>query len=217
MDSLLIKNMGILNLEQIKKLTYERNQELCIPPLDNSDMEEQWKQSLSWANRKKKEREEGTTKQQQKQRQEQNNNDNNKNTTKTKTVDKQNLIEEATRLLVSKYRFLTIIENKEILYYDKEKEVYIKGGEVLIEEELEKIFEFKLRTSDITEIKNHIMRKTYVKMEEFDSDIDIVNLENGLYNWRTNEFFPHTPDYYSLNQKPILYNPNARPNDNYIN
>ena len=112
---------------------------------------------------------------------------------------------------MSKYRFLTIEETKEILFYDKEKGVYVSGGDIIIEKELDKKYGFKLKTADITEIKNYVMRKTYTKREEFDSDIDIINLENGLYNWSTGEFFPHTPDYYSLNQKPITYNPEARP------
>ncbi len=206
MDSLLLKNMGFLSLDQIKKLAYERNQELCVPPLDEKVIEGQWEQSLKWANLKKKEREEVATKQQQ-QKQEKNNN--NKNNT-TKTIDKQELIEEATRLLISKHRFLTLEENKEILCYDFEKGVYVKGGEILIEKEIDKTFGYKLRTSDITEIKNFVMRKTYVKLEEFDANLDIINLKNGLYNWKTNEFLPHTPDYYSLNQKPISYNPSAK-------
>ena len=112
---------------------------------------------------------------------------------------------------MSIHRFLTIEESKEILYYDDKSGVYVSGGEILIEKELDKTFGFKLRTSDITEIKNCVMRKTYVKKEKFDSNLDIINLKNGLYNWRTNEFMPHTPDYYSLNQKNIVYNPKARP------
>jgi hypothetical protein len=40
------------------------------------------------------------------------------------------------------------------LFYDNENGVYVSGGEVLIEKELDKIFGFKLRTSDINEIKN---------------------------------------------------------------
>jgi hypothetical protein len=206
MDSLLIKNMGLLTIEQIKDLTYQRNQELCDPPLDNRDFERQWEQSLKWANRKKQERENAAA------GKHQNRDNNNKSTSKTITavVDKQDIIEESTRLLMAKYTFLTIIENKEILYYDEDKGVYVKDGEILIEKELEKIFEFKLRNSHITEIKNHIMRKTYTKLEEFDSDLDIVNLENGLFNLRTKQFFQHPPDYYSLNQKPIKYNPYAR-------
>lgn len=64
---------------------------------------------------------------------------------------------------MSIHRFLTLEETKEILFYDNENGVYVSGGEVLIEKELDKIFGFKLRTSDITEIKNYVMRKTYVK------------------------------------------------------
>jgi Bifunctional DNA primase/polymerase, N-terminal len=43
MDALLSRNKGILTLEQIKKLSWERNQGLCIPPLDDIEMEKQWK------------------------------------------------------------------------------------------------------------------------------------------------------------------------------
>ncbi|HET7642255.1 MAG TPA: hypothetical protein VFK40_02005 [Nitrososphaeraceae archaeon] len=52
----------------------------------------------------------------------------------------------------------------------------------------------------MSEVMKFIMRKTYVNLEEFDSNIDIINLKNGLYNWKTDEFLPHSPDYYSLNQ-----------------
>jgi hypothetical protein len=71
MDSLLVKNIGFLSLEQIKKLAYERNQELCLPPLDDRDMERLWNQALDWANRKIREREEAAAKQQQQNQHEQ--------------------------------------------------------------------------------------------------------------------------------------------------
>jgi putative DNA primase/helicase len=121
------------------------------------------------------------------------------------------LIEEGTQFVMAKYRFLTIEESKEILCYDGNKGVYAYGGEIVIEKELDKKYGYKLKTADITEIKNYVIRKTYTKKESFDSNPDIINLKNGLYNWRTGEFLPHTPDYYSLNQKNIVYNPKARP------
>ena len=111
---------------------------------------------------------------------------------------------------MSKYRFLTIEESKGILVYDDNIGVYINGGEIVIEKELEEIFGFKLRTSDITEIKNHVMRQTYTKRKKFDANLDINNLTTGLYNIRTGKLGPHSPDYYSLNQKPFPYNPKAR-------
>ena len=56
---------------------------------------------------------------------------------------------------MAKHRFATIWESKEILYYDEQKGVYIKDGERLIEEEVDKTFGFDLRTAGISEIKNN--------------------------------------------------------------
>jgi putative DNA primase/helicase len=56
------------------------------------------------------------------------------------------------------------------------------------------------------------MRMTYHKQADIDVDNDIINLKNGLYNIQTGEFKDHSPDYLSVNQKPIIYNPNAKPN-----
>jgi Bifunctional DNA primase/polymerase, N-terminal len=39
MDSLLVKNMGFLTLNEIKGHAYKRNLELCVPPLDDRAME----------------------------------------------------------------------------------------------------------------------------------------------------------------------------------
>jgi P4 family phage/plasmid primase-like protien len=111
---------------------------------------------------------------------------------------------------MSKYRLLTIEESKEILFYDSSKGVYATAGDIIIEKELDKKYGYNLKTADITEIKNYVIRKTYTKRESFDSNLDIINLKNGLYNWRSGELSPHTPDYYSVNQKPFSYNPKAK-------
>ena len=42
-------------------------------------------------------------------------------------------------------------------------------------------------------------------MEQIDSDINIINLKNGLYYINENLLLPHTPDYLSINQKSIMY------------
>jgi phage/plasmid-associated DNA primase len=224
MDSLLIKNMGFLTLEEIKEHATKRNLELCVPPLDNTEIEKLWKQAYGYAIKKIREREAAAAVKKKQQQQKKGSaaieyedlddrydDETQSTTTATIKTEKQQLIEEGTQLVLSKYRFLTIEESKDILYYDDEKGVYVYGGEILIEKELEETFGFKLRTSDITEIKNHIMRQTYTKRESFDSNLDIVNFTNGLYNIRTDKVVSHTPEYYSLNQKPFPYNPKARP------
>ncbi|TVL95371.1 MAG: hypothetical protein CV087_24385, partial [Candidatus Brocadia sp. WS118] len=115
-----------------------------------------------------------------------------------------------TTLLTEKYHFLTLEDTGKILVYSKDKGVYEYGGEIIIEKELEDMFQNELKNNDIVEVIGHIRRKTYVKKDQFDSNLDIVNLENGLYNIRTGQFTEHTPQYYSLSQKPFPYNPQAR-------
>ena len=112
------------------------------------------------------------------------------------------LIKEGTEFVMAKNRFATIEETKEILFYDSSKGVYVYGGEIEIEKAIEKKYGYQLMTGSIKEIKDFVTRKTYIKKEKFDSDIDIINIKDGLLNSKTGQLSPHTPDYYSLNQKP---------------
>ena len=47
--------------------------------------------------------------------------------------------------------------------------------------------------------------------EEFDADNNIINLKNGLYDWKNDLLKEHSPDYLSINQKSIVYDKNAKP------
>jgi len=119
------------------------------------------------------------------------------------------IIEEASEAIMNKHRLLTVEETKEIWYY--RNGVYGPGGEVLIEKEAEKLYEYDLANRHLSEIKGPIMRTTYHKREEIDSDLDIINLKNGLYNIATGEFSSHSPDYLSINQLPIVFDPKIKP------
>jgi putative DNA primase/helicase len=104
---------------------------------------------------------------------------------------------------------VTLESTKEIFYYDKG--VYKQDGEIIIEKELEKEYEYKLKIAIISEVKGHIRRNTFVKTDEFDKNHNIINLKNGLYYIKENKLEPHNPNYYSLNQKSFEYNSNAKP------
>ena len=128
---------------------------------------------------------------------------------KNEKVDKVSLIEEASEVIMSKHRFLTIEESKEMWYY--RDGVYVPGGEVLVEKEAENMYRYDLANKHLSEIKGHIMRSTYRTHDEIDSDLNIINLKNGLYNIQTGEFKEHSPDYLSINQVTVPYNPKAKP------
>jgi P4 family phage/plasmid primase-like protien len=186
-DSLLIHHKNKQSKEKLKTFFLLVNDNVCLPPLPENEINSIWQSAERFVE------------------------DLHINNHKNRTLsEKQSLIEIATENIISKYRLLTIEENKEILFYNCHG-VYVQGGEILIEKELESMFGFELRGADIAEIKGHIIRKSYVKREKFDSNLDIINLKNGLYNIRTGKLEPHSPDYYSLNQKPFPFNPKTRP------
>lgn len=52
MESLLKRNYGILDIDKIKLLAEEWNQEYCIPPLNETEFEKQWKCATKWTGEK---------------------------------------------------------------------------------------------------------------------------------------------------------------------
>jgi putative DNA primase/helicase len=97
----------------------------------------------------------------------------------------------------------------EIYYHDVHRGVYIPGAEVLIETEAEE-YENRISTYKVAEIINKIRRRTYVSRTEFDKDSNLLNLKNGLFNIMTGRLVGHNPEYLSLVQLPINYDPKAK-------
>jgi P4 family phage/plasmid primase-like protien len=119
------------------------------------------------------------------------------------------LVQEASEVIMQRYRFLTIEETKEILVYDNG--AYKTGGETLIGKILEAEYAYELNNNILSQIIGHVMRRTYHKREEIDADINFINLKNGLYNLKSGLLEPHTPDHFSINQKPLTYDKDAKP------
>jgi len=108
----------------------------------------------------------------------------------------------------SGFSFVTFADTKEILQYTDG--IYQRGAETTIEATVEYVMDgFKVTKNAIAEIIGHIQRRTYMERNEFDTDKDIINLENGLYNIVTGEFSQHDPAYLSLHKSPIIYDPDA--------
>jgi putative DNA primase/helicase len=60
------------------------------------------------------------------------------------------------------------------------------------------------------EITNRVKELSTTRTDEFDKDLDVINMANGLYNWKTNEFRGHDPEHLSRIQIPVNYDPNAK-------
>jgi putative DNA primase/helicase len=189
-DSLLLRyrNKGKTE-EDLKMFLSEINLRLCNPqPLPEDEVNEIWNSALEFVNRL--------------------NSAPNSDPSDATNKDGVNLVEYTSEEIKKKYRFVAL-PSKELLYYNNG--VYVSGGEILVEKEAEAICGYKLSNKALAEIKGHITRGCYNDRENFDKDLNIINMKNGLYNIQTGEFREHSPDYFSLNQIPINYNPKAKP------
>ena len=118
------------------------------------------------------------------------------------------VIRETAEHILSKHHIVTIVESDEMFYY--KDGVFVQGTEAIIEEECEAMYEYDMSNHLVQEIKGHIKRKTHRNRNEFDADLYVINFKNCLYNFKHDAIREHTPEYLSLNQKPVNYGPNLK-------
>ena len=123
----------------------------------------------------------------------------------TFTYHKKNSTEEiiaSTNFLIDRYNFATLKDTDEIYYYDSNRGIYLKGGEILIKSELASMHAY-IPTYQVTEIIHTIKSKTYTVRKEFDSKIEWVACKNCMINLITGETRPHSPDFMVTIQIPV--------------
>jgi putative DNA primase/helicase len=189
-DSLLLRYRNKGKTEKwLKGFLSDINQQLCHPqPLPDDELNEIWKSALGYVNGIK--------------------NAPSLDPSDGADKDGDNLIEDTSEEIKKKYNFAAL-SSKELLYYNNG--VYASGGEIIIEKEAETICGYSLCNQELNEIKGHIIRSCYRNKEDFDKDLNIINMKNGLYNIKTGEFREHNPDYLSSIQIPVIYDSKAKP------
>jgi hypothetical protein len=75
-------------------------------------------------------------------------------------------------------KILTIEETKDDLYY--RNGLYVLFGESVSEKEAKRVYQYNLCNRHLSEIKGHITRSIYHTRDEIHSDLNIINLKNGL-------------------------------------
>jgi hypothetical protein len=106
---------------------------------------------------------------------------------------------------------VTIEETGAMLRY--KDGVYVQGGEAKLEALLHTSFHgFEPFDPEIMPKKviAHLKGLTMVSKDKFDDNLDIINMKNGLYNWREKILYRHSPNYLSLIQIPVKYDPDAK-------
>lgn len=103
--------------------------------------------------------------------------------------------------------FATVAGDKQMLYY--KDGVYLPNGDDVMASDVENEMCGDMVTNHlISEVSGHIRRRTSVNREDFDSNLRIINMNNGLYNIDAG-ISPHSKKYLSLHKSPISYDPDA--------
>ena len=107
--------------------------------------------------------------------------------------------------LMEEFPFMNVAEKIHVY----REGVYVPEGKHLIE------FEAQRRLGDATydyrikEVIVYIEREKYIKPDETMDNAEVINLKNGLLNWREGTLSPHSPEYKSIIQIPVEYDPEA--------
>jgi hypothetical protein len=117
-DTLLLRHLGKgKNEEWLRNFFIQMNESLCVPePLLDSELNDIWKSAVEFVGRIR-EAKQGNTSEKQ---------------------GNGSLIEIASEEIMKRYRFVTITESKEILYY--KNGVYVSGGDITVEKEAELLY-----------------------------------------------------------------------------
>jgi len=131
------------------------------------------------------------------------------------------LLDKLAECLMGKYTFKTLRDSGEILVYDGVCGVYRKNGETVIKQAMEEtLLERRLAELatryNVSEVIEHIRRRTYIDREEVNKENSpFVNVKNGLLNLveaikgEPNPLKPHSSQVITTIQLPIEYNPKA--------
>jgi len=85
------------------------------------------------------------------------------------------------------------------------------NGEEILSQEVTAILGDKFSSHRVHEVQFYV--ETCARMDADSMDYEatnLINVENGMLNWRTGELFPHDPKYLSTMRVPVNYNPGAK-------
>jgi len=95
--------------------------------------------------------------------------------------------------LMKQYTFLTTTKDGELFCYDTGKGIDLPDQEWIIRQQC-RLLVPNIKTQQVQEVINYIKDSTYVDRSIFDSNPDIINLENGTLNIHTLELSEHSPE-----------------------
>ncbi len=87
--------------------------------------------------------------------------------------------------------------------------VYTPTGKLFIKQRCRMKLGEEARTNRISEVIAHISDMTHTQPEKLNTQTNLINLKNGMYNWIEGKLLPHDQSYFSTIRIPVNYDPSA--------
>lgn len=95
-------------------------------------------------------------------------------------------------------------------WYNSKTGVFTDNGVSFLKGRINQLLGDRARHHMIREVVELIQIETYIDRKEFEEDLDILVLQNGVYHLDTEELTEYSPQYHAKARWPITYDPDAR-------
>lgn len=109
--------------------------------------------------------------------------------------------------LLKKYNLLNI---ESYLHYYNKGVYYDRARKRLLNEKIITLLGDSWKESYKDETISYIQDRTYTEADKLPKNVGIVNVKNGMFDIENNELLSHSPDYKSLAQLDVKYDPKAK-------
>jgi P4 family phage/plasmid primase-like protien len=189
MESLISRNRDILSLEEIKNLARKHNTtDYYEEALDDIELEKQWNCAVRFIESK-------------------NETDAQVTELTEDPTDERTRVQKLVDSIMQEHIFVTMTDNGELYHFNGK--IYESGQEWMIKEKC-RLLESKTTSHEVQEVINYIKDSTYKNRSIFDSNPDLLVVENGILNIHTLELTAHTPEHYALSILPVHFDRTAR-------
>jgi len=107
--------------------------------------------------------------------------------------------------LMNDYDFICV----DGILYVYQNGVYMAIGDDYVETESYKRLGSKSRANRVIEVIKYIKAMSRTERSSLNTYIDLINLENGMLNYKTGKWLEHSKDYLSTIRIPVKYDPNV--------
>lgn len=87
--------------------------------------------------------------------------------------------------------------------------VFVPDAELFVKQQCRKKLGDEARVNRLNEVIAHISDMTYVENEELNTKQNLINLQNGMYDFLEGNLLPHNPAYLSTIRIPVEYKKEA--------